>query len=213
MIPVLGKDLLDWVLFLWTLGSPCLYIVHPCTLVNQSTILPSHIFSHGITSLGSEPWPCSNLSNPLIGTSTQVPLPTWPPVLTPSLTLLPRGILLLLQLLSVTVPYFPLHPLAPQSFILLYVLIMFWFLLNLLRIWFLYASLPLITIVLLSLTPLVVLWRIFCLRTWSSGAIAPDRCTLFAFQLRIPWLLPRVFTLAPSSRPSWARGPLHACVV
>ena len=44
-----------------------------------------------------------------------------------SLTLLSRGILLLLQLLSVTVSYFPLLPLAPQSFILPYVLIMFWF--------------------------------------------------------------------------------------
>ena len=69
----------------------------------------------------------------------------------------PRGILLLHLLLSVTTLCFLLPVLAQLLSHAFYALIMFLFHLTLLRILFLFASLPPITIVLLSLTLLVVL--------------------------------------------------------
>ena len=69
----------------------------------------------------------------------------------------PRGTLFLHQLLSVTALCFPSLLLALLHFLGIYLLIMFLFLQDLLKILFLYASLLPITIALLNLTPLVAL--------------------------------------------------------
>ena len=69
----------------------------------------------------------------------------------------PRGTLFLHQLLLVTVAYFLSLLLALHPFLGIYLLIMFLFLQDLLKILFLYAGVHLITIALLNLTPLVVL--------------------------------------------------------
>jgi len=71
--------------------------------------------------------------------------------------LFPRGILLLVQLLSVMGLYFLLHPLVILILHLIFVLLMCWSHHNSLRITFLFVSLPLIIIVLLSLTRMAVL--------------------------------------------------------
>ena len=79
------------------------------------------------------------------GTSPQMLLLTCLPVPISSHIFLPHGILLLSLLLSVTDPCSPLQPLVIQSSLHLCILIMFWFLHNLLRILFLFASsLPII---------------------------------------------------------------------
>ena len=69
----------------------------------------------------------------------------------------PRGTLFLHQLLSVTALCFPSLLLALLHFLGIYLLIMFVFLQDLLKILFMSASLLLTTIVLLNLIPLVVL--------------------------------------------------------
>jgi len=68
-----------------------------------------------------------------------------------------RGTLFLHQLLSVMGLYFLSLALALRFFLVAYLLIMFLFLLDLLRILFPFASLLPITIALLNLTPLVAL--------------------------------------------------------